>query len=81
METIPPKAPSLKPSALRLLEQFRRRPVLTAVECMNAAGLDWRKRISELRRAGYEIGSAHIEGKAYHRYRLEASPASAEVAS
>jgi sugar phosphate isomerase/epimerase len=53
----------------RVLLALKRAPVSgqTAPRC---GGLDWRKRLSELRQMGYEIAALPIKGKPYKRYRL-----------
>lgn len=67
------------PARDRVLLALRRAPVF-GVSAVNLAsprigGLDWRKRLSELRQMGYPIVSSPIRGKSYRRYRLEGEAA------
>jgi len=67
---------AIKPSTRRVLSALIDAHVygLTAVQLAHPSigGLDFRKRISELRLEGkYPILSLPIEGKPYHRYILQ----------
>ena len=64
----------IKPSCRRVLSALITADVngLTAVQLAHPtiAGLDYRKRVSELRKVGYLIDSRSIPGKPYNRYVL-----------
>ena len=63
----------MKPSAERILMYLRRnrdRAVPSVELVNNCYSLDYRKRISELRRQGYLITSSRVDGKPYSAYRL-----------
>jgi hypothetical protein len=63
----------MKPSAERILLYLRRNRdrAVPSVELMNNYYcIDFRKRISELRRDGYLITSSRVDGKPYSAYRL-----------
>ena len=63
----------MKPSAERILLYLRsnRDRAVPSVELLNNCFcIDFRKRISELRREGYVIASSRVEGKPYNAYRL-----------
>ena len=69
----------MKPSAervLRVLELHQERGVMATRLCSPLiGGIDFRKRISELRKLGYTITPHAIPGRPYKRYRLEGVPA------
>ena len=63
----------MKPSAERILVYLRnnRNRAVPAPEiCNSCFSLDYRKRISELKREGYVITSKRVQGKPYNAYRL-----------
>jgi hypothetical protein len=63
----------MKPSALAILEHLRRnkhRAVPSPEISRTCYSLDYRKRISELRRAGYVITRQPVPNKPYSAYRL-----------
>lgn len=61
----------MKDSADRVLRYLRdaRRPV-PSTELSDNVCLDYRKRISELKRAGYAITSNRVPGKPWNQYQL-----------
>ena len=63
----------MKPSAERILLYLRsnRDRAVPSTELVNECfSLDYRKRISELRREGYLITSSRVPNKPYNAYRL-----------
>ena len=62
----------MKPSALRILDHLRRNQhrAVPSTELMDLPCIDYRKRISELRRAGYVITRQPVSGKSWSAYRL-----------
>ena len=63
----------MKPSAERILLYLRRnrdRAVPSTELCDRCCSLDYRKRISELRKMGYIITSQPLRGRPYYAYRL-----------
>lgn len=67
------------PARDRVLLALKRAPVsgvsATTLASPRIGGLDWRRRLSELRQMGYEINGYPIKGKSYRRYRLEGEAA------
>ena len=67
------------PARDRVLLALKRSPVsgvsATTLCQPKVGGIDWRKRVSELRAMGYRIGTYPIKGRAYCRYRLEGEAA------
>ena len=66
--------PKIKPSARRVLSALAAANCngLTAIQLAHPSigGLDYRKRVSELRQAGYVVAADTIVGKPYRRYCL-----------
>jgi hypothetical protein len=62
----------LKPSALAILDYLRRNQyrAVPSTELADLPCLDYRKRISELRRAGCIITRQPVPNKPYSAYRL-----------
>lgn len=62
----------MKPSAERILLHLRRNKdrAVPSTELMDLPCIDFRKRISELRRAGCVITRQPVPGKPYSAYRL-----------
>jgi len=62
----------MKDSAVRILEYLRRNQhrAVPSTELADLPCIDFRKRISELRRDGYVITRQSIPGKPYSAYRL-----------
>lgn len=62
------------PARDRVLLALKRAPVsgqtAIALASPRIGGLDWRKRLSELRQMGHEIAATPIKGKPYKRYTL-----------
>jgi hypothetical protein len=67
----------MKPTCMRVLYALNSFPEgVPAVYLADPiiGGLDYRKRVSELRDLGYTVNTYPIPGKRYHRYRLEGRP-------
>lgn len=62
----------MKPSAERILNHLRanRHRAVPSTELADLPCLDYRKRLSELRRAGFVIARKPVPGKAYAAYQL-----------
>jgi len=62
----------IKPSAQRILDHLRRNRhrAVPSTELMDLPCIDFRKRVSELRRSGYVITTESVPGKPYGAYRL-----------
>ena len=62
----------MKPSALKILVHLRcnRNRAVPSPELSDLYCLDYRKRISELRRSGCVITTENVPGKPYSAYRL-----------
>ena len=60
----------MKKSALRIIETLADGNFHTSVELAGNYSLDYRKRISELRAAGWIIEGRKVQGKPYFEYRM-----------
>lgn len=66
------KENAVKPSTERILLHLRRNRhrYVPSTELMDLPCIDFRKRISELRREGCVIASRRVQGKPYSEYNL-----------
>jgi len=62
----------MKPSALRILCCLRdnKHRFVTAKELAELGSYDYRKRLSEIRRAGFVLERRHVPGRPYSSWRI-----------
>ena len=67
----------MTPTCQRVLKALESAPMGVAAIYLadrSRGGLDYRRRVSDLRKLGYKIESYPIKNRPYHRYVLEGRP-------
>ena len=66
--------PSCQRVLIELIDEGRHGVSATRLCNPSIGGIDFRKRVSELRSLGYTVNTYPIDGKPYRRYVLEGMP-------